>query len=171
MSVNCLKSTEGFYHTIRDDLESIFYVVMYCALRWLPLRSAQEDVGKWMVKFFDEHHQTLGGDEGGLIKHSYMTDEVQFSAKFNFKNDDINAFFKDGFEKLWTNQASFDRRRNQHPLAWTAEGLRELFKTVRSAKLLDNDKEDNDIYKVYQSHVHAPYAFRPTSSWFPSGIK
>lgn len=169
MSAKSLINMEDFKHNILDDLESIFYVVMFCALRWLPLESTRYQVCIWILDFFNRYHQTLCGDEGGTKKICYIAQKNLFSAEFKFRNAATHAFFKDGYAKLWTKQTDFDSLREAIPLTWTPDGLRELFETVRSAELPNDDKVDNDIENVYRSYPRAQLASEPSSLRFESG--
>ncbi|KAH8115716.1 hypothetical protein DFH11DRAFT_1586639 [Phellopilus nigrolimitatus] len=36
MSAELLDGAANFRHSIKDDMESLFYVVLYCCVRWLP---------------------------------------------------------------------------------------------------------------------------------------
>lgn len=51
MSINALcKPTKEI--DIPDELESLFHVLLYCSMRWIPHNCA--DVGAFMYKYFDE---------------------------------------------------------------------------------------------------------------------
>lgn len=173
MSADSLSNMVNFKHKIPDDLESIFYVALYCSLRWLPLELiGDEELGDWMLTFFDGYRNTPGGDVGGYEKSRYRGNPALFSQNFKFDNSAIQTFFTDGYSKLWTNQIAFNSLRKSIPLTWTSESLQELFKTIKSAppeKLSNNDKIFKELGPVYQRHVQAPFAFRPTSSRFESG--
>ena len=38
-------------HELKDDLESLLYVVLYCALLWLPVETSL-DLDWWLTGFF-----------------------------------------------------------------------------------------------------------------------
>lgn len=38
-------------HGLKDDLESLLYVVLYCALLWLPVATSK-DLDWWLTRFF-----------------------------------------------------------------------------------------------------------------------
>ena len=78
MSVALLQN-DHHVHEILDDRESVFYVLMWSALRY-TLHSHQDDVGLQMKSYdeVDVHHD--GGVEGGRLK-GYM---IQNSLKVIF---------------------------------------------------------------------------------------
>ena len=39
--------------TIQDDMESLFYVVLYCSFLWLPHKLSKEDLHRTIKKFFE----------------------------------------------------------------------------------------------------------------------
>jgi len=55
------KATE---HSLRDDLESFIYIVLFCALRWLPITSKTR-MRWWLSQFFSH--------EGSTGKESILT--------------------------------------------------------------------------------------------------
>ena len=46
---------EPHHHTLKDDLKSFIYIVLYCALRWLPVKSGQP-IRWWLMVFFGPGH-------------------------------------------------------------------------------------------------------------------
>ncbi|OBZ71555.1 hypothetical protein A0H81_08674 [Grifola frondosa] len=65
MSSNALVD-EDVVQTLQDDMESLFYVVLYCSLRWLPHSDTDESVSARINALFHHSHciggQMLGGD-------------------------------------------------------------------------------------------------------------
>ena len=51
MSITASNIDVPHIHKLKDDLESILYVVLYCALLWLPVTSSQ-DLDWWLTEFF-----------------------------------------------------------------------------------------------------------------------
>ena len=71
-SDKCTKGTPAFVsiatsymatnhtYSLKDDLESILYIVLYCALQWLPVTSSQ-GLYWWLTKFFSVNPRKVGG--------------------------------------------------------------------------------------------------------------
>ena len=57
---------------IEDDLESIFYVLLYYAIRFLPHSASQEAVGRILYEVFDDFSDGVKGISCGLGKYSLM---------------------------------------------------------------------------------------------------
>lgn len=54
--------TDGSHvHSLGDDLESILYVVLYCALLWLPVTSPNRTLEWWLTSFFHIPRHPGGG--------------------------------------------------------------------------------------------------------------
>lgn len=51
MSIAASEAEPSFVHGLKDDLESLLYVVLYSALRWLPVESHM-DLEWWLDDFF-----------------------------------------------------------------------------------------------------------------------
>ena len=47
-------------YSLKDDLESILYIVLYCALQWLPVTSPQ-GLYWWLAEFFSVEPGKIGG--------------------------------------------------------------------------------------------------------------
>jgi hypothetical protein len=52
-------------HSLKDDLESILYVVLYCALRWLPVDTSF-GLDWWLNSFFAIYKSGVGGGDKAL---------------------------------------------------------------------------------------------------------
>jgi len=55
---------DGHVHSLNDDLESFIYVVLYAALRWLPVESSYL-LNWWMTEFFSAPRPD--GTHGGAV--------------------------------------------------------------------------------------------------------
>ncbi|KAI0714070.1 hypothetical protein C8T65DRAFT_645395 [Cerioporus squamosus] len=70
MSIRMLHASQAYSkQTIQDDMESLLYVVLYCALLWLPHNFSQQELTSTVSAFFDESYKhTLGVMQGGAAK-------------------------------------------------------------------------------------------------------
>ncbi|OSD02405.1 hypothetical protein PYCCODRAFT_400579 [Trametes coccinea BRFM310] len=91
MSIRMLNSDQvNGKHTFADDMEALFYVVLYCALHYLPHDLSPEDLTSLTEGFFDQRLRRVGGVmHGGSGKianaHArFYTEMVHFhDAAFN----------------------------------------------------------------------------------------
>lgn len=70
--------------TLQDDMESLLYVILYCALRWLPHHYPDWQLSALLDKFFNEQMKMFGVLEGGYAKSANAenrgtTDAIEFS--------------------------------------------------------------------------------------------
>ncbi|KAL5480801.1 hypothetical protein ACEPAI_9741 [Sanghuangporus weigelae] len=108
--------------TREDDMESLFYVVMYASLRWLPHNNVL-DLGFWMFSFFDEVERDTDGQElGGNRKLLTQANAgAKFFEKFRFTNKYIHLWFKAGYNHLKTLHDQLPNSGN-----WTIDTLKEM---------------------------------------------
>ncbi len=71
---------------IQDDMESLLYVVLYCALHWLPHNLNKKDLSDLISLFFDYRKPLRGGVAGGTPKllnaeNRHLTGKVTFASK------------------------------------------------------------------------------------------
>ena len=137
MSIDVLESTpEPHRHTIEDDMESYFYVVLYSSISWAP-QLKKTDIKTQINNFFNERRLGWYGDEedGGSRKFRNRFDKY-FIKRFSFENIELSG---------WIDCViSFQN----DPTKWTLEALYEYWKGVASSKDLPPlDREDNAISK------------------------
>ncbi len=79
MSINVLRDSKNIRpHTIQDDMESLLYVVFYCALHWLPHNLT--DLSEVISTFFKDRATKSGLLFGGDAKLSNTMDRLYTSA-------------------------------------------------------------------------------------------
>ena len=126
MSIKLLQSSsKPFQHTIQDDMESYFYVVLYCGILWIRQTKEIEDRKTLMNSYFGEY--TLG--EGGNVK-GYNQLYKSFIDKFCFECDELN--------KWLDNVCGFQL----DPAKWNLEALYSYWGGVVSQLLPQTDRED-----------------------------
>ncbi|KAI0354872.1 hypothetical protein OH77DRAFT_1404217 [Trametes cingulata] len=69
--------------TLQDDMESLLYVVLYCALLWLPHNLSRDRLARLIVCIFDQYERYAGDFRGGAGKvanaaERMFTQEVKF---------------------------------------------------------------------------------------------
>lgn len=131
MSVASLVGIE-FRHRIQDDMESFYYVMLYCGVRWLPHKKVV-DIKKQITSFFDEINDMGGKPCGGSFKHANIW-VGDFHRLIGFTNAAIQAWFS----KVLQLQRPFFEQPN-----WKPEILHEIWKLADDADLPNNDRIDN----------------------------
>ena len=65
MSIDLLYDHENLVkQTIKDDMESLLYVVLYCALHWLPHNLSKDRLSDLITAFFRAQGTVLRGPYG-----------------------------------------------------------------------------------------------------------
>lgn len=147
MSGESLYSRE-FYHTIQDDLESLFYVTMYASLRWLPHNHVSR-IGPWMRSFFDE--VSLGAD-GRTIGGECKLDQINYSGwkfleLFSFENRYVRMWFEGGYRLLGT--ASMHSKERGQVCLWNVKTLRRLLAIIcEGLETTDDTKQDRTEHEL-----------------------
>ncbi|OBZ71874.1 hypothetical protein A0H81_08089 [Grifola frondosa] len=59
-------------HTLQDDMESLFYVVLYCSIHWMPHNYPPRQRSRALSQIFDECISLSGHDLGGDAKHAII---------------------------------------------------------------------------------------------------
>ena len=150
MSIKAL-SIQGHVHCLEDDLESFIYVVLYAALRWLPVES-EGDLYWWMTDFFSapNHNRRGGGASDKLMNATYRIHSLSLkSTKSSHVVDWLNAamdlHYKGGAaNRLWKGGAA----------------LREMWKKVLARDLPSNDRCVNPVrdMRIREDYsLHATY--------------
>jgi len=109
---------DGHVHSLNDDLESLIYVVLYAALRWLPVKSLHP-LNWWITEFFSA--PCPDGRGGGAdpkwinaLSRRYTSDLhsttspsivhwLMAAMDLHYKGENPNPVWNDGNElkKLW----------------------------------------------------------------------
>jgi len=117
MSIKALGG-RNHVHDLKDDLESLIYVVLYAALLWLPVESPF-NLRWWMTDFFSAPHP--GGSGGGedwkwlnaLVRRytsdlnskesPHVVDWLTGAMELHYKNGSPNPLWDDGkaLGKFW----------------------------------------------------------------------
>ncbi|KAL5480753.1 hypothetical protein ACEPAI_9693 [Sanghuangporus weigelae] len=148
MPARILRECDDCHQTQEDDMESLFYVVMYGCLRWLPQRHVA-GLGRWMYRFFNdikpgENGQASGGAEK-FIQQGFSGRE--FLRKFEFENEYIQSFFETGYRYLATTHVAHKMRSDT--VLWTMDKFRELctlvYARLSSDETTNCDRTEHDV--------------------------
>ena len=126
----------GHVHCLRDDLESFLYVVLYAALRWLPVELS-ETLDWWIADFFSAPraygHGGGAGLKGSNAAFRWYTSGLRSTTSFhvvNWLNAATDLHYKDGAP---------------NPLWDDGKALREMWEKVLAEDLPSNNRVVNQI--------------------------
>lgn len=108
-------------HTFQDDMEALFYVVLYCGLMYLPHGLPKEELAIFLARFFDERQSVGPGVvEGGVgkvanVMYRKYTGSVGFGSVHlrewvNTVADFLSSFdhASGGYSETWSNPEHLD---------------------------------------------------------------
>jgi hypothetical protein len=80
MATNILMNIKPNEHNEYHDIESIVWVMAYCALRWLPHQVyTGVKLHSILTRLFDEHYEdAVGASRGGTVKSIELTSQMHF---------------------------------------------------------------------------------------------
>lgn len=143
MSGRVLNANGSVQQTKEDDLESLFYVVMYGSIRWLPHDSVK-DLGSWMFNFFDETEIAKGNngeDQGGAPKLLHQSiSGAKFREKFKFSNENIVLWFEATYKCLGSIY-----EKPQDSGSWDAKHLKDITNVVYTELLKEKSTIDDRV--------------------------
>ncbi|RPD73877.1 hypothetical protein L226DRAFT_583193 [Lentinus tigrinus ALCF2SS1-7] len=158
---------DGNKHRFEDDMESLLYVVLYCALLWQPHNLGQEELTRIIREMFDQVAVYLGSIEGGGGKSA-------------------NALFRAHTRRLNLNSASLQEwlaavmdfhspAREPHPDdadRWTAEHLDTYWTTFLQTHTLERDNRvvHTLLPTEYRSYTPSAYTSHEPLPTPPAGI-
>ncbi|KAL5480741.1 hypothetical protein ACEPAI_9681 [Sanghuangporus weigelae] len=155
VSGRVLKGRGYLRQTIDDDMESLFYVVMYGCIRWLPHNNVPK-LGKWMYNFFDvADEDEKGRDFGGREKCAVQIQKGRdFLETFSFPNKKIQDFFEIGYQLLATIHP--DSVKEGEKKLWTMKMVQHLFRSIHGGLLsIDDTAHDRVENKVNDFFISA----------------
>ena len=163
MSILALSGARCFRHTLRDDIESLFYVVMYGCVRWLP-HEGSTYLGRWIVEFFHKPGPPVpsGRFSGGGVKACQMLSlGKDFLKRFGFQqNEYLQRWFRDGYILLRDPDLTRPEEVKQ-----TMKSFRELVQSVcdglSAIDGVDSDRVSHDMYG-YRASVDCVGSMPPT---------
>jgi len=141
-------------HSLRDDLESFLYVVLYAALRWLPVDSPQT-LRWWMTDFFSAPHPS--GDGGGANQKLANAINRRYTADLESTTSPHVV--------LWLNRATDLHYKEEvpNPLWNNGEELRKMWEEVLAQDLPSDDRIEKEIEGV-KTRKDGPYHATFTST-------
>ena len=158
MSIDAM-NLRNHVHSLEDDIESFIYVVLYAALRWLPVGSSVRGFNWWFRDFFGA--PTPDGHGGGR-PCKYL----------NAKSRDYTAGLdsaKSPQVMQWLNDAMDLHYKDKLPNpAWEGgKALKEMWEKCLEGELPDDDRCVNSVpgMKFNEGHaLHATYTAGTSST-------
>ena len=139
-------------HILEDDLESFIYVVLYAALRWLPVGSSADRLDWWLRDFFGAPNPD---------QQSCGTGAKIVNAMFRTHTRDLETA-KSPHVMQWLNAAMDLHYKDELPNpAWKGgQALKEMWERCLKGELPEDDRCINPVprTKVSEGHsLHATY--------------
>ena len=133
MSIAASKKEDPHIHGLKDDLESILYVVLYCALLWLPVTSPH-NLDWWFTKFFAvDHRRGAGGtykEVNALGRHfTNHLKTTRSQAVLDWVNAALDLHYKHGPNPVWDD----------------GKALGDMWKESLERKLPEDDRHENPV--------------------------
>ena len=153
MSIAASDTTASHVHNIKDDLESIIYIVLFCALLWLPVESPVRDLDWWLTEFFSTPIGTNTGAPAKFLNaisrfYTKGLTSVKSQPVLDWLNVAMNLHYHlvGGLETAEPNPAWDD-----------GKDLEAMWKEMLGKALQDDDRCDNPIPSMaLQEHsLHA----------------
>ena len=145
---------QGHMHSLKDDLESFIYVVLYAALRWLPVDSPQT-LRWWMTDFFSAPQPS--GADGGSDRKLVNAVSRRYTEKLQST--------KSPHVVLWLNKATALHYKDGLPNhLWNdGEELKKMWEEILAQDLPSDDRIENQIEGV-KTREGVPYHATFTST-------
>ncbi|KZT06652.1 uncharacterized protein LAESUDRAFT_146922 [Laetiporus sulphureus 93-53] len=143
MSLNVL-TTSNYLHVIQDDMESLLYVVLYCAARWLGHNRSDRGLENFFSEFFDEHLVDGGEDKGGSVKMINKTKRT-YTARFQFQPAPLHEWLK----KAMNLNCLKGQWKEQYPRSWTLAKLAAMWDKILKMEFPEgSDRVERKIRSV-----------------------
>ncbi|KAI0935442.1 hypothetical protein AcV7_003874 [Taiwanofungus camphoratus] len=159
-----LLSGKKVWHTLQDDMESILYVVLYCALRWGPHNTSSEILTSTLQTFFDAGWEADNVALGGVGKVANKCNRMQ-TQNFVFDSKPLQLWLDTVMNYNYPlpgpeNHKFRDKREDP-------SHLRDFWADLLVNSILD--KNDRKEHKV--NNPPRDSAIRPYESTLPSGTE
>lgn len=136
MSINLLRSFSVHRHGLRDDMESLYYVVLYSGICWLP-HNAVVGLGVKMKKYFFDCQDDGKTITGGFVKRHNL-DYGEFSNQFIWTDDKAT--------RLWMRDAwIIQSRETLGDGTWTPVNFMEIYSDATKLDPARFNKCKNDV--------------------------
>ena len=157
LSIAAATTSLQHVRNLEDDLESLLYIVLYCALLWLPVDSPSRPLDLWLTKFFylPEGGLLDGPDPKILNAQSRQWTKRLSSERSQAVLDWLNAAMDLHFHRIkWPNPAG------PNP-AWVGgKALGEVWREALVMELPEDDRRVNPIPGMVlpsELSLHATY--------------
>jgi len=150
MSIDSLEGLDHV-HSLADDLESFLYVVLYAALRWLPVKS-QLGLHFWIVQFFSLP-SNAGASVCSDMKRSNACTRKYSSSLESAKSPQVVNWLKAAMDLHYKDEA-------RNPRWGDGVALREMWERTLAEDLPTDDRCVNPVpyIKIREDHsLHATY--------------
>jgi len=155
MSITVANAETPYVHSLEDDLESLLYVILYCALRWLPVDSPQSGLDWWITQFF-------GNPPGWPPAAAKEHNSLNRAHTRHLKSTGSQAILD------WLN-AAMDLHHGHPPFGpnplWKGgEALQALWMETLAKVLPEDDRHENPVLNITYQEALSPHATYTTGA-------
>ena len=150
-------------HTFADDMESLLYVVLYCALLWQPHNLSRQELTKFVVEFFEESQRVDDVDTGGSGKSANALSRT-YTGSLQLGSKALQEWLITVVNFCWPPQ---DQEEYQDK--WNADHLDTYWATFLQTHTLERD---NRVVHTMDTPIFRPSStpFTAYSPWSPSSF-
>ena len=156
MSIAASDTTTSHVHNIKDDLESIIYIVLFCTLLWLPVESPVRYLDWWLTEFFSTPIGTNTGAPAKFLNaisryHTEDLTSVTSQAVLDWLNSVMDLHFHScpiGVRGIVGPNPAWD----------DGKDLEAMWMEMLGKALPDDDRCDNPIPSVVLREQHSLHA-------------
>lgn len=169
MSIAASKMSTPHIRSMKDDLESLLYVVLYCALRWLPVDSSIS-LDWWLTQFFSI--SSTGSATEKLLNattRNYTEQLKSATGQSQAVLDWLNAAMDLHYKPMKSDTGELAYAANP---AWNnGEALKAMWEVILAKDLPDNDRQENPIPDIVLQETHSLHAtYTINTPMFPHGF-
>ncbi|KAI0350370.1 hypothetical protein OH77DRAFT_1431108 [Trametes cingulata] len=145
-------------HIFQDDMESLFYVVLYCSLHHLSHSLTPGELGTFLHEFFDQSAFCFGALRGGTGKGANAGDRF-WTRRVSFRNADLQTWLDTVMDYNGPPRA----RRAELKDHWTNPDYLDTFwgAFLQASSLPCNDRVHNAFIKPHRFRDHTEPSLIP----------
>ncbi|KAI0324169.1 hypothetical protein GY45DRAFT_1263369 [Cubamyces sp. BRFM 1775] len=159
-------------HTFEDDMESLIYVILYCALLYLPHRFVALSLATFYTKFFEEFNNVGLDGYGGVAKTANTVDRV-WTRRVRFDSPALQEWL----DTVLNYHSPMAKDREKYKGMWEPDKLDAYWADfLKTHELERNDRAEHKISMSSRYDPDSPPTVPPTPtprtppSPLPSGI-
>ena len=139
MAVMLIVTDEPYRHKFSDELESLFYVILYCCLRWIP-HTKYRTLGSIIYDFFYFSYFFGDIEIGGTSKVAERSIR-RITGRFEYSCSAVSEWIDSMFKLLAPLPV-------ENVANWNEDAVEQLWKDIIESDLPDGDRVDHSISDI-----------------------